>query len=126
MEISKHKIYFSLFKVFTCIVILLLCGCQKKIWEYDCNWISEEPYIFISLKNYNAAIEIDGVNYDAELACSNDGRNLYFYKGESNEDLDETVLWEAEIRVNNDKLYLTVMKDNVSDYEGEEFVLERQ
>lgn len=41
------------------IILFLLSGCVKKFWEYDCAWISDEPYIYIQLDSDYVNMIID-------------------------------------------------------------------
>ena len=75
-------------------------------------------------------MEIGGKVYDLGLAYANDGTSitmddpeLFDEVNNSDEELtkeaiENITIWQADTVVKDGKLYLTVTKDNISDYEG--------
>lgn len=105
--------------------VCLLSACAKKFWEYDCSWVSEEPYIYITQDHDDAKIQINGQVCEVNTAWKNDGTGIYFYEKNAKKDETEDVLWETKTEIKSGRMYLTIVKDNVSDYEGKTFVLEQ-
>lgn len=106
--------------VVVAIVVLLACvGCKnlkKGYWSYDCVWYSEKPYVYLVSGGSIAVIGIDEQEYDCFTEKKLDGTGVNFYiKGIDNEDI---YLWKTESNIKNDKLYLTIVEDNISDYQG--------
>lgn len=98
---------------------MLLCtGCKnlKKVyWDYDCVWYSEIPYIYMPAGGNKAVLEISGTKYNCSLEKEPGGVSINFYiEGTDEEDI---YLWKTECKVKNEKLYLTIVEDNISDYE---------
>lgn len=84
--------------------------------DYDCVWYSETPYIYMLAGGNTAVIKVDEQKYDCFTETKLDGTGINFYiKGIDNEDI---YLWETESNVKDDKLYLKIVVDNISDYEG--------
>ena len=104
------------------LVVLSMCtGCKKLtkvFWQYDCVWYSEEPYIYLMANDRHAVLNIDGVGYDAAAGVKYDGTGIFFYDNSMNICDESTLLWEAKCELKDGKLYLTVVVDNISDYEG--------
>lgn len=106
----------------------LLCGCGKKFWEYDCVWVSDEPYVYIpSSTSQNATLILDGVTYDTNCAWENDGSGIDFYDPEIEHGInDKSIIWSVSCKIKEDKLYITVNTDNVSNYEGKTIILHQE
>lgn len=109
-----------------CIFMILLTACGKKFWEYDCIWVSEDPYIYMPNEHEGVIIEIDGENYEVQTAWENDGSGIDFYENVSGGVSDEELIWEADVQIKKGELYLTIVKDNYGDNEGKVFILEQQ
>ena len=99
--------------------MLLYTGCKnlKKVyWDYDCVWYSESPYIYMPAGGNKAVLEISGTKYNCSTEAEPGGVGINFYvEGTNDEDI---YLWKTECKVKNEKLYLTIVEDNISDYEG--------
>ena len=113
---KNKKKYFAVLLI----VVLFVCvGCKnlKKVyWDYDCVWYSETPYIYMLAGGSTAIIKVGEQKYDCFTETKLDGTGINFYiKGIDNEDI---YLWETESNVKDDKLYLTILVDNISDYQG--------
>lgn len=127
MEIIKYrkKYYVSLVIVFG--ILFMISGCQKKFWEYECVWKCDEPYIYIETHGHIAYMEIDGEIKELETAWENDGTGIDFWDPSiSDVHSYESVMWITKCEIKKGRLYLTVITDNVSDCEGETFILEPQ
>lgn len=107
-------------------MVLLLSGCGKKFWDYNCTWVSEEPYVYIPLEQTKAVIEIDGEKVDVETGWENDGTKIYFYEKGNKVHEDEDLIWVASVKLKSGKMYLTITEDYYGDEEGKEFVLQQR
>lgn len=108
--------------IISIILGMLLCtGCKnlKKVyWDYDCVWYSKSPYIYMPAGTRFLILEIDGISYDVASRGSMDGESMIFLDYSKYRYGEESVLWEMECKVKNDKLYLTIVEDNISNYQG--------
>ncbi len=104
------------------LVVLSMCtGCKnltKVFWQYDCVWYSEKPYIYMPANDRNAVLNIDGVRYDTPTGVKYDGTGIFFYDNTKDISDESAILWEAKCELKDGKLYLTIVVDNISDYEG--------
>ena len=67
---------------------------------------------------------INDVEYEFYTAQSNNATYIIFY--EQSFDLEnglEKLLWKADTELIDEKLYLTITIDNISDFEGKTIVL---
>lgn len=129
-----------------------ITGCGKKISDYDCMWISEDNCIQIDSVTGITILNIAGVDQSRRIdAISDSGETDWYFTYYSDistevsseigtEKLDEastsyneddsecygSTIWEADSYIRNGKLYLTVVKDYVSDWEGKTIVLEQK
>ena len=101
---------------------MLLCtSCKnltKVFWQYDCVWYSEQPYIYMPANDNCAILNIDGVEYDAATGVKYNGTGIFFYDSSMDTNDENSLLWEAKCELKDGKLYLTIVVDNISDYEG--------
>ena len=114
------------------VVCINLCSCQRiYFFEYEGVWYSEEPFIELNCAYHNGKIKLNGIEYLSCLGYANDGVYVEMYNqnlvdqieqdenGNYLSDItDDMLLWQADTVVKDGKLYLTVTKDNISDYEG--------
>ncbi len=109
------------------IACLCLPGCEKKFMDYECAWVCGEPYICIATDSHRAYLEIDGEIREFDGAWGCDGASIYLYdiflEGSLTED---ALVWEAECEIKKGRLYLTVVKDHVSQCQGRTFVLKQR
>ena len=116
------KTYIKIELIISIILGMLLCtGCKnlKKVyWDYDCVWYSENPYIYMPAGTSLLTLEVDGIKYDVALIGNMDGESITFLDYSKYRYDEMVVLWEVESKVKNDKLYLTIVEDNISDYQG--------
>ena len=116
MKMKKKQLIILLF-----VCIYLCVGCKKlskTYWDYDGVWYSENPYIYMPAGTRFLILEIDGISYDVASRGSMDGESMIFLDYSKYRYGEESVLWEMECKVKNDKLYLTIVEDNISDYQG--------
>ena len=115
------KTYIKIELIISIILGMLLCtGCKnlKKVyWDYDCVWYSENPYIYMPAGTSLLTLEVDGIKYDVALIGNMDGESITFLDYSKYRYDEMVVLWEVESKVKNDKLYLTIVEDNISDYQ---------
>ena len=116
------KQYVKIGLIISIILGMLLCaGCKnlKKVyWDYDCVWYSETPYIYMPAGTSLLILEVDGIKYDVTSLKDMDGESITFLDYSKYIYGEVVVLWEAKCKVKNDKLYLTIVEDNISDYQG--------
>ena len=127
MEIMQNKI--RKIVVFTILfsMMWIMTGCGKYFWEYECVWVSDSPYIYMPASSHKVVIEINGEKKDVNAAWANNGRGITFYSDYINDKaIDESIIWDAECEIKKGKLYVTIIKDNVSDMEGKTIILEQQ
>lgn len=110
------KYFISILLIFISILLLTSCTWQKRYFDYDCIWYSEDPYIKFCTSPMEGIIVLDEIKYDANLSYANDGTSIEFYV----DNIDgEFTIWEADTVVKKGVLYMTVTLDNVSNYLGE-------
>ena len=116
------KTYIKIGLIVSIILGMLLCaGCKnlKKVyWDYDCVWYSETPYIYMPAGTSALILEVDGVRYDVTTGKRPDGTGISFYDNSKGLNDENSLLWETECKLKDDKLYLTIIIDNISDYQG--------
>ena len=114
------KQYVKIGLIISIILGILLCvGCKnlgKTYWSYDCVWYSEKPYVYLIPGGSTAILKIDEQEYNCSTESEPDGTGINFYIIDENN--NDIYLWKAESKIKNDKLYLTVVEDNISDYQG--------
>ena len=70
---------------------------------------------------------IDGIAYDFITAQANDATDITFLNDSSSiQDESDRVIWVANTVLKDEKLYLTITLDNISDYCGKTVVLLQQ
>ena len=116
------KQYVKIGLIISIILGILLCtGCKKlskSYWDYDCVWYSETPYIYMPVGTGLLILEVDGIKYDVASLEDMDGESITFLDYSKYRYGEVVVLWEVKCKVKNDKLYLTIVEDNISDYQG--------
>jgi hypothetical protein len=106
---------------------ICLVGCQKYYWDYDCNWVSDEPSIELYKGCGSGQMTIDDIKYEFYTAQSNNATYICFYENETSSKNDsEKLLWKADTKMKDGKLYLTITLDNISNYEGKTIVLSQE
>lgn len=108
--------------------ILLLTGCGKSYTDYPEKWISQDKCIQINPKDCTATIDYPQIEKDKVVNIFSHGnkKELSFCYGEKIGDGDPAnCIWEAEAEITDDKLYLKIVKDNVTGLEGKTIVLEQ-
>jgi hypothetical protein len=70
---------------------------------------------------------IDDIKYEFYTAQSNNATYICFYENETSSKNDsEKLLWKADTKMKDGKLYLTITLDNISNYEGKTIVLSQE
>ncbi len=109
------------FLIFFLFGALVCGGCnRKKYWEYNCNWVSEEPKIIFYRGCGEGEITLNAKTYNFYTAQSNDAKKISIYYD------DNKLIWEALTKLKNGVLYLEVITDNISDYNGKTIKLYKQ
>ena len=117
----------KIFLGFLCVIILLPCvGCKKYYWDYNCTWVSENPEIVLFQGARNGEMTIDDIRYEFYTRRANDAKYIYFYVVENNDFESKTYLWKADTTLKDNKLYLKITEDYISDYQGKILVLEQK
>ena len=79
------------------------------------------------LDSQYAVLIIDGKTYEGRGAWKNDASGIDFYDPQIDNGMtEESIVWSVCCKIKNDELYMTVEKDNISDYEGKTIVLHQQ
>ena len=115
-----------------CFIILMVFNlrmvtCQKKFFAYRCRWVCEEPYICLE-NNNDVYMEIDGKIRKLIGAWKSDGSGIKVYGSipEMGFYGKDDLIWAADCEVKFDRLIITVVEDNVSDCEGEKYILRQE
>jgi hypothetical protein len=123
MEIRKKYI------IALVMVIMLLTGCGKSYTDYPDIWISNEYNIQINPKQETAIIDNPEIDKDKIINILSNGkkRELYFCYGNEMGDGDPTKsIWKAYAKVKDDKLYLEIVSDKVTNLEGKTIILKQK
>ncbi|MBD5137685.1 MAG: hypothetical protein HDT39_17390 [Lachnospiraceae bacterium] len=127
MEVIKKKFKIEMIIITTFCTMLIFSGCGKKFWDYECVWVSDSPYIYMPANSHAVIIEINGEKKIADTGWKHTGLGITFYDPEiDNGTTMESIIWETECEIKKGKLYITIIKDNVSDMEGKTIILEQQ
>ena len=122
--------------VLAAFVACSLCACRGDYYfSKDGIYFCSDPYIEIDCPRNTGILVIGDVEYNLSLSFSNNATYIKLYdaavleNADTDEngdilDMDPALLWRADTEEKNGKLYLTVTKDNVFDYEGKTIVLE--
>jgi len=126
--------YFAVFLF----ALTLLSACNKIYYfEKSGIYISQSPYMELDCVKGTGTMIIGDVSYPLDLAFDSAGGHILIFC-EENADAEildtireddvygEALIWKANTKEKNGKLYLTVTKDNISDYVGKTIVLEFQ
>ena len=118
------------------IITILLCmigcsvwltGCQNYYWDYDCRWVSDVPKVELYQGCGSGRMIIDEVEYEFVTAQSNNATYIEFYEKDPSFENDVgKLLWKADTKLKNGKLYLTIATDNISDYEEQTIILRQR
>ena len=69
---------------------------------------------------------IDDIRYEFCTRSANNAKYIYFYVVENNDFESKTYLWKADTTLKDNKLYLKIAEDYISDYQGKILVLEQK
>ena len=132
--ISRYRFVVLLFAV----IILLgtFTACRGEYF-FDNNGIyySEDPFIEIDCANNRGTMIVDEITYHLSFGYANNGIYIKIYDEDVRQQLDRNenghligtdsaLIWKADTKEKNGKLYLTVTEDNISNYVGKTIVLE--
>ena len=129
---SKLVLILSLFLLIACYFV----ACHTNhYFNSEGVYYSENPRIELIFPEKCGMLELEGTTYELSMGFSNDGTYLNLYDkillSQAERDVqghlldaDAGLLWKTDTVVKSGKLYLTVTKDNISDYEGKTIVLE--
>lgn len=95
-------------------------NCRKYYWDYNCSWACDEPQVELYEGCGSGRMTIDNVEYEFQTAQANNAIDITLY---IEKDGRHQVLWEADTVLKDGKLYLTITRDNISDYEGKTMIL---
>ena len=127
MELIKKKFMQMILSIVVFCIIWVVNGCGKSFSHYKCIWVSDSPYIHMRSGSNKATIEINGESKEVFTGYTNNGTEIRFYDPDiDNGKTDESIIWDTESEVKKGKLYITIVKDNVSDLEGKTIILEQQ
>lgn len=90
---------------------------QNYYWDYDCDWVSDDPEIELYKGADQGRMVVDGNEYEFYAYTSNNATYIGFYIG------DHKDLWVADTKLKKGKLYLTITTDNISNNLGKTIVL---
>lgn len=126
-KISQKAVILVLALFAACCCISGLAGCQKYYWDYDCSWVCDNPQIELYQGCGRGRMVIDGIAYGFITAQANDATDITFLSDSSSiQDESDRVIWVADTVLKDEKLYLTITLDNISDYCGKTVVLLQQ
>ncbi len=101
---------------------------DKYYFRFDGVWFAAEPYISLTCEYHQGVFIIDEKRYELQTGHANNGVYIKLYDMNSflpDGSVDsDSYLWKADTKVKNNKLYLTVTEDRISDYEGKTIVLD--
>ena len=100
---------------------------KQYYYDYHVLWYCDDPYIILGDKNYGF-MELDGKNYMLDIAWAPHGSAIYFFDEDKIESglRDDFLIWEADTEIKEGRLFLTIVKDNVSDFEGKTLILNQR
>ena len=107
----------------------MFVGCRdfsKYYWDYNCNWVSENPKIVLYQGARNGEMTIDNIHYEFYTRRANNAKYIYFYIVKNDDFESKTYLWKADTTLKDNKLYLKITEDYISDYQGKILVLEQK
>ncbi len=111
-------------------LLFSLCACihEKYFFQYKGVWATDEIPLSLFCQDYNGSLKIEEQTFTLTLSYSPYGHNIVLYDATKiypNGGINgNDYLWKADTKVKNNKLYLTVTEDRISDYEGKTIVLD--
>lgn len=116
--------YVALFFIVACLTVCL-AGCTRYYWDYDCNWVCNEPYIELYQGCGSGQMVVGGEQYDFFTAQANDAMEIDFFFVQEDESAAQKLLWSANTVLKDGKLYLTITEDTIADFEGKTLIFEQ-
>lgn len=109
------------------LLIVLTTACGKNYSDYPNVWVSEDQSVCIepggiAHLNYE---EID-IKKNINVLSDSGKHYLKFCYGDKKSCDDSECIWEAEADIRNDKMYLEIVVDNVTNLKGKNIVLEQE
>ena len=105
------------------LLMVLMTACGKKYYEYPNSWISEDGCVTIET-NGIAHINYKGIDAKKTINILSDSGQQYLYF--CYDDNDNDCFWEVNSSIKNDKMYLDIVVDNVTNLQGKTIVLEQE
>lgn len=130
------KIRQILLVVAICLFFVILAACHKTYYfQQKGIFTAQSPFLELDCCSHSGTLVINGVTYQLDLAFKPNGSGISIF---ADKDSDQWVLdtikddivfvdkliWEAETTEKENKLYLTVIRDNISNYAGKTIILE--
>ena len=113
--------------IILCLLAFVGCrGLRTYYWDYEGEWISDNPQVTLYKGCDRGEMTIDGIHYEFYTGVSNNASYIYFYIPENNDHQSEIYLWRANTTLKKDKLYLEITEDNISNYQGKTIVLTKK
>lgn len=109
-------------------IVIMVNVCNREYyWNYECDWVSDNPEIEIYYGCGEGRMVIDGVEYVFNTSRSNNATDIEFYEPAPEMGItEEKVFWKADTKLKDGKLHLTVTVDKISDYLGKTIVLSQR
>lgn len=109
------------------LLMVLITACGKKYSDYPNVWVSEDESIRIDPGGI-AYINYEGIDGKRNINVLSDSGQQYleFCYGDKKSCDTSECIWEAEASIKNDKMYLEIVVDNVTDMKGKTIVLEQE
>lgn len=108
------------------LTIVMLMGCGKVYSDYTNSWVTEDGKVVLEPEGI-ARIKYKGIDLTKNINVLSDSGEQYliFCYGDKESGDDSEKIWEAEAEIADDKLYLKIVRDNVTGLEGKTIVLEQ-
>lgn len=120
-----------------CCLIVLCClflgACTdyprtEHFYDFHVVWYCDDPYIEFVGDERVGQMSLDGVEYDIDVASVPREAGFVIYKLEPDQEgvSEDDTIWEGTAEVKDGRLYLTIEKDYISNYEGKTIVLKQR
>ncbi len=117
----KKKIF-----VISILIIAFLTACGKKYSDYTNSWVSEDGKVTLEPEG-TAQIDYEGIDLSKNINVLSDSgkQHLIFCYGDKKSGNDNERIWEANAEIEDGKLYLKIVCDNITSLEGKTIILEQ-